>query len=253
MPRTAINQDIELAVVLAREALDKADTAEARGVLVDAAQYVWPQALLDTKAMGGTPSALVLSPDGSRLAVLVDGHTLTVWDVGGRKPSIAWTKGAFDGASSLAFSPDQQLLVVGRTASIDVLQAESGRVDAHLTDVVNRHLGSAVDDRWISFSPDGAWLASTQSDDFLRLVDYRNDRPAPPVPAKDVIQFAVAAGGDHIVTVSTASLSCGARDGAAQRRVDHDRAGPVALHAGAVGVTWTGVFLRDLERWILHV
>jgi len=213
----AINQDPELAVVLAREVLDKVDTAEARIALVDAAQYAWPQALLGKEELQGTPSALALSPDGSRLAVLVDGHTLRVWNVSERKPSPAWTKEALEGASSLAFSPDQQLLAVGRTTSIDVLQAESGRVDAHLTALVNRHLGSAVEDRTISFSPDGAWLASTQSDGVLRLVDYRNDRPAPPVPAENVVQFAVAAGGNHIVTVSSFPLAARVmelRDGA---------------------------------------
>ena len=151
--------------------------------------------------MGGTPSALVLSPDGSRLAVLVEAtRSKCGTQAGGTRYRL--DEGALDGASTLAFSPDQQLLVVGRTTSIDILQAESGGWTSHLTDVVNRHLGSAVDKRWISFSPDGVWLASTQSDDVLRLVDYRNDRPAPEVPAEGVIGFAVAAGGDHIVTVA---------------------------------------------------
>ena len=134
----------------------------------------------ETALAWDTSPHFALSPDGSRLAVLVDGQTLSVWNVSGRHPSLVWTKGALEGASSLAFSPDQQLLAVGRTTSIDMLQAESGRIDAPLTAVVNSIWASAVVDRWISFSPDGAWLASTQSDDFLRLrgLSQRSTRPA---------------------------------------------------------------------------
>ncbi len=202
-----VNQNPELAVILAREALNKADTAEARSALIEAAQYVWPQALLDRKELQGQPVAIALNRDGSRLAVVVEGHTVSVWNVSVRQPSLVWTKRDLDGTSSLAFSPDQRLLAVGRTTSIDMLEAESGRIDAHLTAVVNKHLGQAVADRWLSFSPDGAWLASTQSDDFIRLLDYRNDHPAPRVRAKGVVQFAVAEGGRHIVAVSTYPLA----------------------------------------------
>jgi len=201
---TTTNDDPELAVLLALEGLRRADTSDARSALLAAGQYAWPSALLDAKALGDTPTALALSPDGTRLAVLAGGgsgarrgeRTITLWDVSSRSPSPVWCREGGE-ASRLAFSPDRERLAVVSNASIDLRDAKTG--DVHQ---IVRPEGAAGA---IAFSPDGRWLAWAQSDE-IHLLDYRNERAevvrAQNKEVKDVMGFAVGANGNKIIAVT---------------------------------------------------
>lgn len=206
--QTAINKDPQLSVALSLEGLGQADTAEARSALLNAAQYTWPVGILEQKVLGGRPDAIALNKDGSRLAVLAGGRTITMWDVTTRSPSIAWREPVYiDASSSLAFSTDQALLAVGRKASVDLLQTSTGHIDRSLPQSEGRN-------RQIVFSPDGRWLASlAERDGFIHLLDYRNARAEEiRVPAKDVFAFSIADGGKRIIGVTDRPLSAHALD-----------------------------------------
>ena len=209
LAEATMNEDPELAVLLALEGLQRADTSQARTQLLAAAQYAWPSAVLDAKALGGKPDAVSLSPDGSQLAVLAGeesparrgDRTITLWDVSSRSPSIVWRK-EVNASSSLAFSPDQKLLAVVSTASIHLRDAKTG-------DIV-RSVRPEGDVGAIAFSPEGRWLAWAQKDG-IRLLDYRNElaevvRAMAKDVALDVVSFAVVADGNRIIAVTDSPL-----------------------------------------------
>jgi WD40-like Beta Propeller Repeat len=205
---TAIDNDPHLAVALSLEGLRRADTAEARSALLNAAQYAWPLGILEQKKLGGKPDVIALNSDGTRLAVLAAGRTITMWDVTSTSPSMAWREPVYvDASSSLAFSSDKTLLAVGRKASIDLLQTTTGRIDKSLPQ-------SEGSNRQIGFSPDGRWLASLAvGDGFIRLLDYRDPQAEEiRVPAKGVIAFSLADGGKRIIGVTDRPLSAHALD-----------------------------------------
>jgi len=224
---TTMDKDPELAVLLALEGLRRAETTEARTQVLAAAQYAWPSAVLEEKALGGTPKAVALSADGSRLAVLAESaarredRTITLWDVTLRKPKIAWDK-PVEAASSLAFSPDQSLLAVVGATSIDLRNANTGDPNKDKS-WPGRHV------RAIAFSPDGRWLAWAQ-DDGIQLVDYRNEHAkVVTAPVKAVVGFAVVADGNRIIAVTNYPLSAQALD----RQPDGSWAPPVELPLSA--------------------
>ncbi len=195
----AMNGDPERAVLLALEGLQSADTSSARSALVAAAQYAWPSAMLDASKLFGSPDAVALSPDGSRLAVLTAeessprrARVVTLWDVTSRDPSLVWRQEASDSSPSLAFSPNQQVLAVATRASIDLRDTMTGKVD------IAKSIRTEEAVRAIAFSPDGRWLAWALKDE-VRLRDYRNEHAEVlKAPAKDVALFAVVADGTHI-------------------------------------------------------
>ena len=204
----AMDGDPDLAVRLALEGLQRAQTADAWSALLNAAQYAWPSAMLDKAQLVETPNAVALSADGSRLAVLAGRRTITLWDVTARKPVQAWSVVLEDedkDASSLAFSPDQTLLAIGRRAWVDLLDATTGSTQKHLPQL------PPLDTRVVAFSPDGRWLVSTQQGRDLRrkggdlqLLDFRNERPTPVVVRDhNVSAFVVLAGGKRIMAVNT--------------------------------------------------
>ena len=198
MSRMVAGKDPHLAILLALEGLRRSETTEARSSLLDATQYAWPLALLNKEQVGGTPNAIVLSPDGNRLTILAGGQNVSLWDISSGKPTpVGKGKIVLERALSLAASPDQKLIAVGRTKGIDLLDAATGGVQEHLPQPENY-------ERRIVFSADSQWLASTQEDGQLQLLDYRGGGALPPVPAtlfRDVLDFSVLAGGKTIIGV----------------------------------------------------
>ena len=200
------NQDPEAAILLALAGLKRADTAEARTALVNAAQYAWPSARLDRTALKGAPAAIALSTDGSRLAVLTDTPAVTMWDMSARLPRTLWTTAASD-CASVAFTPDGALLAVGCSAAVDLLKASTGVLQRS---VLN---GAPVSDRRIVFSPDGSWLASSTGPNQLQLIEYQREGAMPvAVPAEDAGGFAVLPGGQRLITVSNNPMAAFALD-----------------------------------------
>ena len=194
--QTEIDKDPQLAIALALEGLQRKDTSEARSALLEAAQYAWPTAVLETTQLGGEPTAIALSPRGDRLAVATGRGLLTLWDVARRKPSMVWpAPTSLPDARFIAFSPDQKMLAVGREASVDLLDAGSGQLFRRLDQ-------SGQEGRRIVFSPqDGRWLASVHKDQ-IWLWDYRaEDSTVVTIPAKGVREIAVLPNAESIVAV----------------------------------------------------
>jgi hypothetical protein len=191
-----IDRDPELALSIAAEGLNGDGTAEARGALLDAARYVWPSATLGSEELGARASIVALNADGSRLAVLA-GTSLTLWDVTVRPLRPVWTEPLqLEDSTSLAFGPDQNVIVVGRAKAITVVDVATGRPSFELTSPL-----SEVNDRMASFSPDFRWLVWKASDSALAMVDYTEPNQVPQtIDASDVLAFAVVSG-DKIVTV----------------------------------------------------
>jgi hypothetical protein len=209
-----MDKDPELAIALGLEGMKQAETAEARSALIKAARYAWPYADLRESDLGGIPRALALNRDGSRLAVLAGANAISVWDVTLRKPAKVWPSGsggsaglsgsAREAASSVAFSPDQKLIAVGRRTGVDLLDANTGQLETPL-----RQFSEYAEDRRIVFSPDGQWLASTLgAGQHLLLVDYINGQTRPLLTASHTIGgFAVLPGGSGVITVSAKPLA----------------------------------------------
>ena len=196
-----IDRDPELALSIAAEGLNGDGTAEARGALLDAARYVWPSATLGSGELGAPARVVALNADGSRLAVLA-GTSLTFWDVTVRPLRPVWTQPLqLQDSTSLAFGPDQKVIVVGRAHAITVVDVASGRPTFELTSPL-----SEVNDRMASFSPDFRWLVWKASDSALAMVDYTDPNQVPQnIDASDVLAFSVVSG-DKIVTITGLSL-----------------------------------------------
>jgi hypothetical protein len=197
-----IDTNPEFAMALAIEGLQRADTAEARATLLRAAQYVWPMAELEAEDVGGTPTVVALSADGNRLAVVAD-DGVTLWDVTTRAKLAVWHgRRVLPGSNSLAFSPDQKMVVVGRRSSITTLDAATGEEIPELSPSL-----PDVDDRAVTFSPDGRWIGWKEDESTIALLDFTHpERGATRINASKVISFAIV-GGDSIVTVSSEPLA----------------------------------------------
>ena len=200
---SATRRNPELAVALALAGLEQAGTAEARSALMEAARYLWPWTHLAAEDVNGPPRAVSLGDDGTRLVVLA-GESVTFWDVSRRPPVRLWPQPVVIGPStSVALSPDNTRIAVGRQDSIVVIDSATGRTE--LTQKQN-----AVSHRAVIFSPDGGWLAWTLPDQKVGVLDLANPEQAiPPADTDDAAAFALHAGGNAITTVSQFPLRAG--------------------------------------------
>ncbi|MGP3924688.1 nSTAND1 domain-containing NTPase [Streptomyces sp. 8N616] len=153
----------EAAMLLAREALRTAPTAEARGALLSTqAEY------FDGRLTGHADSvnAVAFSPDGKLLATGSSDHTVKLWNAADHR-LLATLRGHTDLVLSVAFSPDGKLLATGSNdRSVKLWDVADRRTVATLP-------GGALG---VAFSPDGEQLASVSSRARVKLWDVDDRR-----------------------------------------------------------------------------
>jgi WD40 repeat protein len=125
----------------------------------------------------GRVSSAVWSPDGKRLAVVVDSDppTVRLYDLSGAGPKVwAVLKGHTESICAPAFSPDGTTLVTGsRDKTIRVYDLTGAQHGVRA--VLKNHTYWVV---WLAFSPDGRRLASSGQHDYtVRLWDMTAPEP----------------------------------------------------------------------------
>lgn len=115
-------------------------------------------------AAGGAVRALTFSPDGTRLAGLLnaqDGIALTVWDTSSGAPLTTQTFAGQDQPWQILYSPDGAMLALAFRNEVRMLDG---------ADLTLRYTLASADlaaDRSIVFSPDGRYFASTGASDVV--------------------------------------------------------------------------------------
>jgi len=118
--------------------------------------------LLSLDAHAGLPTAVQFSGDGRLLAVAYEKGAIKVFDADSGKIHHELTLSA--PMWVLAFSPDNRRL------------AGAGPLDTHIWDLVTQKKLATISppfggSSWLSFSPDGRWVATADRDTFVRVYD----------------------------------------------------------------------------------
>jgi WD40 repeat protein len=129
------------------------------------------------KGHTGRINAVALSHDGKLLASGGEDETCRVWDVTTGKEKFRLVHDSFLGPSSLAFSPDSNLLAVSghASAAVSLLDLKTGK-GGRSFDYQDGNARSLV------FSPDGAVLALTYR--HIHLMSVNSLTPVSPLPER---------------------------------------------------------------------
>ncbi len=180
---TQLDQDPELAVLLALEAADttylrdETIILEAENTLHRALQADRIQLTLRSYA-----GAVAFSPDGNLIALrepesTAGGSPVKLWD--SRTGELVRELGRLlTDITDVAFSPDGQLLAAsGADSLVKLWDVSSGRE----VTIIFGHDGSVED---VDFSPDGARLATASQDGFVRVWEIETAKPADARPVE---------------------------------------------------------------------
>jgi WD40 repeat protein len=153
---------LDLGLLLSRQAYQTEPTIEARGSLLSAVEFRHLVSFIHGPPAVGS---VAFSPDGKTLALGNDDDAIVLWDVASRQSLGQPITGLGTSVHELAFSPD------GRT-----LASANWDKTVRLWDVATRQpLGSLVGHTdvvySVAFSPDGITLASGSGDKTVRLWD----------------------------------------------------------------------------------
>lgn len=205
-----VQVDAERSVLLALQALEQADTLEARNALH---QTLPAQHLLRTLPphVGGAPD-VTYSPDGTRIASLGAYGDVTIWDAETGQPLFTLQDEALELGNTLAFSPDGTRLAVAGVTSVVLWDADSGtKLQTLAGQSVGTEIGYNLGVGQISFSPDGARLAVANMDGVSKVWELAAPTAVlelPPVdaPAKAITyspdgSLLVTGGDEGVVTV----------------------------------------------------
>ena len=155
----ALQADPERSVLLGLQAVETADTLEARNALHQALPELHSVRTIAAHQPGGSPS-VDFSPDGARLASIgVDGAA-KVWDAGTGNLVHSLSGDPDTVGYDVAFSPDGRLLAASWKSQVLAWDAATGELRWRLPGKV---LGGASVDR-IAFSSDSARLAVANMD-----------------------------------------------------------------------------------------
>ncbi|MGB3716569.1 MAG: BTAD domain-containing putative transcriptional regulator [Candidatus Promineifilaceae bacterium] len=166
-----IDDQLDLALLLAVEAFYLSDSLETRGNLLSAVSQD-PNLRAYLHGHEDQVRSVVLSPDGRTFASGGDDNVIRLWDLETGQPIGPPINGHTDNVRGLAFSPDGRLLA---SASFDdtvmLWDVESGQA-------IGPHLDLHSRDVWsVAFSPDGELLASGDADGVIRFWDAGNGKP----------------------------------------------------------------------------
>jgi WD40 repeat protein len=103
----------------------------------------------------------IFAPDGDRLATISTKGQVVLWQAETGRQVVA-IPAPDKRTTAIAFSPDGSVLLVGGTGPIHRVAVPSGKKEGELSGHKSVVVGLRV-------SPDGAWLASTGADGYLRL------------------------------------------------------------------------------------
>jgi WD40 repeat protein/DNA-binding SARP family transcriptional activator/energy-coupling factor transporter ATP-binding protein EcfA2 len=159
-----LDDQLDLALLLAVEAFHKGDSLETRSSLLSAVSH---NPSLHSYLNGHTDQVrtVVSSPDGQVLATGGDDEVIRLWDLETGQPLAPPLAGHSDNIRDIAFSPDGQLLASGSFDGTVILW-----------DVTNGEpVGSPLNHEaqvWsVAFSSDGQWLVTGAADGKIRFWD----------------------------------------------------------------------------------
>ncbi len=155
--------DPERSVLLALQALDHANTLEARNALHQALPELH---LLRTIAAHKQTPGVAVSPDGTRLASIGVENTAKVWDATTGQEWLTVSGDASETGYAIAFSPDGKRLATLDTAQVMVWDALTGQ---RLLSLPGKSIGQTINH--LSFSPDGQRLAVANMDGVPKVWD----------------------------------------------------------------------------------
>jgi WD40 repeat protein len=154
-----LQEDPELSVLLALEALEESETREAEVALHRAVFASRVEATLGGHQ--GPVRAALYSPDGDRIVTADEAGTVWIWSSQDWQPVSSWT-GHPAPINGLAFSPDgRRLATSGEDEQVKLWNADT----AELLQTLSGGGGP------VAFSPDGRWLVASQADRSVRLWD----------------------------------------------------------------------------------
>ncbi len=158
-----LQRDPERSVLLALEALETADSLEARNALHQALPELHILRTIPAHA-GGVPG-IAVSPDGKRLASTGVDNTIKIWEAASGELLLTLLGDAGEWGFDVAYSPDGKRLAATWSTQVILWDAVSGErlfVLPGVTDGTVRRLG---------FSPNGQRLAVASMDGLPRVWD----------------------------------------------------------------------------------
>jgi WD40 repeat protein len=166
--------DPERSVLLALEALGKANTLEARNALRQTLPELHLLRTIEAKHEGGSPGT-AYSPDGSRLASIGAFGDVKLWD--SETGELIWELPAGNNelGYSLAFSPDGNYLAVAFRKGIALLDPDNGEEIYRIVGLVEGAPNNEV--VHISISPDSRFLATANLDGIPTIIDLTLRKP----------------------------------------------------------------------------
>ena len=161
-------KDLVVSLLLAAAACSVANTAEARGALLDGLQQN-PRLAAFFRGPRGFVHCVAFSPNGEMLAAGGEDSTVVLWDVASQQ-QIGTLEGHDDGVNCIAFSPDGRALASGSADGTVILWDVAGRRPR----ATLAGYGGGVNS--VAFSPDGKTLASGSWDSTVVLWDVASRR-----------------------------------------------------------------------------
>jgi WD40 repeat protein/DNA-binding SARP family transcriptional activator len=159
-----LSNDPELSVILALQALDTADTLEARNALHQTLPELHVERIIPAHSALGAPG-VSYSPDGRRLASIGADGFVRVWDVATGERLLELADQPGDYGVDVAYSPDGRLLATTLLGKLIVWDVGTGeqvlKMPGTITGDVDR----------VDFSPDGTRLAIANLDGRPAIVD----------------------------------------------------------------------------------